>query len=518
MKYSAIAALILSAVALHAQSDRASSDFEIARAQRELRSSTSSLDRIAAHLNLGDLHAARNEPGAARRAFTAAAAEAERLGGESRRASNIAQYARATTYAALAAAKLGQRAESVALFDESVRYIGDSASAWNLYASGMQTLRERGHAAAVARNAVAIAEADYAGAPSRANLLDLNIYRYTLASALAPSEEAVELLEVVIAALESSAFDNTREEVAREEEFEILSTVRRDSSAYVTLLARARLRLAAVHEGRGEPDLARKQYEKTIEQRSDEPIALAGLARLEQSTAERRQFLVEALDADPFSPELVARYIAAIRAGETFPSSQTIGGRVRAALEAIERGRHADASRLVAALRASHPDNETIAAIALLAARARGDAASADSLDQSIRSARVRQALIPPGVASADIARLLPAGRRVTLSDADLQLIVQRLRQNQLTSEERRAVDAATLQQIVRPEQPSLDDSSIAFERGVIGAVPFRFVTPMRFSGDFSGVTELQLSFRVLGWSDDDRGGALLLEPLGVAR
>lgn len=521
MKRLAGAVLIFAAAGAFAQSDRASSDFEIARAQRELRSSSTAIGRIAARLNLGDLYSSRRQPDAAAREFSAAAREAEALRIEMRKSSDLTRYARATSYSALAHAKLGERTRAFELFTEATRYVADSAATWNLFASAMLSLREFEASAAIARKAVAVAERNHGASPSRENLLDLNVYRYTLASALAGSDSSVEaerILLSIIAALESKAFEETREEVARNEEFEILSTVERESSAYISLLARSRLRLAALYETGGDAKLAREQYAKVLEQRSDEPRALAALARLATAAADRQRLVIEAFDADPFSPELARDYFAALERGETFERSNTAGGRVRAVAEALHKGRVADAEKLLEPLRAEHTENETLLALASLAARAGGRATDAASLTARVKSRSVRDALLTSTSTDLNVAQLLGSGDTVTLSDAQLQSLVLHLRRNQLTPEELTKLDVVSLQQSVRAEDSSSDGTTTTFYRGRIGVVKFRFAAPVSFQGDFSGAAALQMRFRILGWSDDDDGGALLVEPLGVSR
>ena len=56
-----------------------------------------------------------------------------------------------------------------------------------------------------------------------------------------------------------------------------------------------------------------------------------------------------------------------------------------------------------------------------------------------------------------------------------------------------------------------LDDASS-------GNVRLRFSTPTAFRGHFQSGVALQLQFKVLGVSSDERGPYLLVEPLGVTR
>src|SRR2546429_83472 len=127
-----------------------------------------------------------------------------------------------------------------------------------------------------ARNAVQIATRDVEASPTVANRLDLAVYQYSLAT----YTNSEELLRTVIASLKSSAFDPLKKSVVRNESFEVYSTARGDEAAYVSLLNRAQLRLGALYEERGNAADARAAYESVLASRSDDPTALAALARL----------------------------------------------------------------------------------------------------------------------------------------------------------------------------------------------------------------------------------------------
>ncbi|HUR81708.1 MAG TPA: hypothetical protein VM733_13145, partial [Thermoanaerobaculia bacterium] len=63
----------------------------------------------------------------------------------------------ATSYAALARAKLGDETRAFLLLEEAARYASDDAEAWNLQASAMRVLGHPRNAIAAARNAVRVA-------------------------------------------------------------------------------------------------------------------------------------------------------------------------------------------------------------------------------------------------------------------------------------------------------------------------------------------------------------------------
>ncbi|MFZ2492714.1 MAG: hypothetical protein WA208_14635, partial [Thermoanaerobaculia bacterium] len=152
------AAVLLVTSAAFAQQGRIASDFEVARIERQLASSRDFLAQLSARLNLGDVRMTRHERSLARveygRALALAATERQRA----RTDGDITQYATATSYAALAHAKLGETSEAFELLEESLRVSGDSAKSWNLYSTSMSVLGRSAKVVAGARNAVTIAQ------------------------------------------------------------------------------------------------------------------------------------------------------------------------------------------------------------------------------------------------------------------------------------------------------------------------------------------------------------------------
>jgi len=442
-----IAALVL---ALLFQT-RIASDFEIEQMQKQLASSHDFLSQLSARLNLGDLRATRNENALSRAEYAKAFELASKQRVEARRASNLSQYATATAYAGLAKAKLGDGAQAFALMEEATRYASDDAKTWNLFSTAMSLVGRPSKATSAARNAVALAD----------NQLDLNIYRYTLASTLGDTAESERLLVRVVDELQSPAFASLRREIARKESFEIYSTARGEEAAYLSLLNRARLRLASMHEKRGDAAKARATYESVLKDRNDEPVALAGIARLSRSERD----YAEAFEANPFSLELIRDYQRRLPNDDKV-EGDTLGAQVRRAL----RG---DA-RAALALQKKYPDNDAIRSIV---------------------------------ATKTDVAWLRGEVDTATPTPAELRALLT----HQLTAEERRALDRLTL-----TANASFDPASIAsqqqtiFETGKIGDVKIRFSEPTAFTGTFAPNTPLRLTFRILGAADD----ALLIEPL----
>ena len=437
---------------------RMASDFELQQMQQQVERSHDFLSQVSGRLNLGDVRLARNETALARAEYTKAldAATRERL--DARAASQLTRYATATSYAALAEAKLGHDARAWELSEESLRYESGSAKTWNLYASAMELLGKPAKAASAARNAVML----------ETNPLDLAIYKYTLASVLGPTAEAEQLLVDVINTLRSDPFASLRSSVARREAFEIYSTARGEEAAYISLLNRSQLRLAALYESRGALDAAREQYRHVLEGRSDDPTALAALARLATSDAERERYYEAAFDANPFSLALIHEYRAAARA-----EGETTGARMRRLLYAMQHGELQSARAQLDTLAKQFPDNDTLRTL-----RREIDERASGSLD----FLRTKSA---------------PAA-------AELRTLIARF--NELTPEQRAALDAATFTSVVTFDQP------MPFESGTIDGVPFKFSEPMQFNGTFAPHTPLRLTYRILGASGD----AVLLEPVRV--
>jgi tetratricopeptide (TPR) repeat protein len=449
---------------LPAQETRIASDFEIQQMERQAAKAKDFVSQLSAHLNLGDLHATRNENAAARAEYrkTFDVATGERAA--ARKRGDLARYATATMYAGSMQARLGDLRDAFELLDEAARYAADNAKTWSIYADAMGFLGFRDKAAAAARNAVAIAE------QKQPDSLDLAVYRFSL-SAFVPRDEAIGLLERVVATLKSKQFDKVRRDIARHESFEIYSIVRNDTNAYITLLDRSQLRLAGLYEDRGDFARARKTYQDVLAARSDDPTALAGIARLSQSNEERARYFIDAFDANPFSLDTIHAYELWLRRGGAIHDDSTsAGAQVRHAVEQLVRGERPSLD----ALMKQFPDNDTLRYLA-----------------------NAPQTAPPPFLTN-------PA-TSVTPKPEDLRALMQL----DLTPDQRVALDRITFTSAVtfNPGRPAPAGQTI-FESGAIGDVPFKFSEPTSFSGTFP--TTARLTFRILGVS----GSALLLEPV----
>src|SRR5438552_11004634 len=271
------ASFVALAAALLAQEARIASDYEIRTMQAQAMVAKDFSTQVSAHLNLGDLRLTCNETSLAQQEYTTALQAAEKERTSQREKGQLFEYAKATLFAGVAEAKLGHEGRAFELLEEGIRYTPDDARSWNVYANGMAALHLPGKAASVARNAVAL----------ETRPIDLAIDQYSLAISLdesGQSAEATQLFESVIASLRSSKFDALRRDVARQEAFETYSTVRSDIAAYLTVLNRSQLQLANLYERSGQNSRARSLYQDVLKTRTDDPIALASLARLSNST------------------------------------------------------------------------------------------------------------------------------------------------------------------------------------------------------------------------------------------
>ncbi len=520
----------LAAFVAEASEGRATSDFEIAAMNRQLETSRDAFSRIAAHMNLGDLQAGRGNQTAARSHYETARTLAEEEMGSARKSSALRRYARAASWAGLSAAKLGRGGEAHRLLEEALRYDSDSTGSWNVYASAMTVLEKHTHSVAAARNAVTIASRS--AGDSVPDALDLNIYRYALASALSRTEtasagsEAETLLGQIVLALSDRQFDSLRRKVARDEQFEIFSSTRTDSSAYLSLLNRTRLRLAKIYEESGRAEDARLQYRAVLADRIDDPAALAGMARL-ASGDEQHRYFAESFDASPFSLALVRQYESFLSEREVSPSTRRgNGATVQRAIEEASRNRHQNALDLLQTLEASHPDNSTLRYLIIR------------SHINSAEFARAREQLerrgLPAEIAGElrkDLALAEKAASRVPsffnvartneplrLSPDDLSLLVARIRTGTLTPEQLALVDTLHFVAPVAFEDvTSRDAETTTFQAGSLYDQRFRFSSPATFTGRFEAGTPHELEFQILGISETDGRETLLLQPWRVS-
>ena len=473
---------------------RLASDFEIEKMRKQIVDSPDFLSQLSARLNLGDLLRSRAETAAANEEYERALALAMRQRIETREDADLSAYSTATAYAALAHAKLGRGAEAFEMLEEATRYASSSPKTWNLYATAMSLLGREPKAIAAARNAVAIAQDEVRRQASVANTLDLAIYEYTLASTLARNgdgDEAAEILRRVIARLDGAAFESLRRHIERSESFEIYSTARGEADAYLALGNRATLRLAELSEKRGDIATARAMYERVLARRTDDPTALAALARLGRSD-ERARWFAAAFDANPFSRDLIRSYREFL-ADAAAPAIEgaSAGTRMRNLLAAMHRRDWRSARDVLRGLESQFPGNATLA--------------------------ELRRELEPNAIPSFLESGALQAERNAV----ELRRLVELFASDRATAKHRAALDALTLTNIATFDRADWSvNGQTTFASGAIGDIRFRLAQPTAFLGTFDDRTPLRLVYRVLGVTAIDGTDALLIEPirLEVAR
>jgi hypothetical protein len=201
--------------------------------------------------------------------------------------------------------------------------------------------------------------------------------------------------------------------------------------------------------------------------RSDDVTALAALARLARSDAERERLYLDAFEANPFSMPLIREYRTYLRA-----HPRTSGGTpMQRALQALERGDTRAARESFDALLAKFPANETLRALR--------------------RDAEVSATIALPAAnpTAAELRALLDAFER-------------------LTPEQRVTLDETTFTSDVVFE----GNAGTTFESGSIDGVAFRFSQATIFAGTFE--THARLSYRILGVTRAGDRNVLLLEPI----
>lgn len=499
---------------------RATTDYEIAAAETSLREARTSVRRIAAHLNLGDLRALRTEMDLASTEYRTAERIAGQAAREARLRSDLEGYSRATAYRGIALAKLGDRSGAFASFEEAIRYQSDSPRIWNHYAWAMGLLNLPAKAEAAARNAVALAKEQADRSSTTENLLDLAIYRFALAGALLGddpvSDEALRVLDETRDLLASPQFERIRERVADTEAFEIFSFVGDDSSAWLSLYNRVHLRLGALLEARGEIEKARDAYRGALALRSDDPQALAALARLASAESDRDRWFADSFAANPFSPSTILAFETYAGSGPE-PDADGTGGRMQRALWLLARDRLPEAQSVIERLARDHPAN---AAVLYLAARqmlARGNVddalATIDGAPTAMRQAIAGKARLLRA-ATAERTRLAATLREqmVDPSSALLRDVAAALASPDAGGGIRSALDLTVFSSLATMDAPeSRGDGVTIFQSGSIGEWGFRFTVPTAFRG-LHEEGPARIAYRITGVVDGD----LLIEPLGL--
>jgi tetratricopeptide (TPR) repeat protein len=515
--------LLFLALAAHAQT-RIASDIEIRQMEEDVRRALDFDTRVAAHVNLGELRRERNESAAAQREYETALQLARKERDDARRDHHIQRYALACSWSGVALAGLGRGVEAFAVLEEGVRYAADLPGVWNLYSVAMFRLGRPEKAIGAARMSVNAAERKTGlWAANVRELIELNVDRYALAEGLldggdaTDAGEAEQLLRRITQSLEGDAFQALRKDVGKREEFQIVAAPTTESGMYLSIFNRSHMRLAELYEKGGSVEKARREYQAVVARRSDEPAALAGLARLASDAKERDRYLIQSLDANPFAMDVIDDYERHVASGTASPAttSGSVGARIRLAIQQIHDRDFRRARETLKALLTSHPNNDVLLSLVARAELQSGDATAAQAAMASIADPTLR----------ADAKRMLrsmpadhpwflakPVSRVVDASESDLRVVLSLFAANKISAGDRATLDREELSSRVMFDAPDGD----AFARGTMSNVPFRFQNPTRFNGIASAARPLRMIYRILGATTVDGRDALLIEPVSA--
>ena len=478
MKY----ALVFLALTIHAQT-RISSDVEIRQMEAAARRGDFN-SKIAAHVNLAELRLERNEPAAAQREYEAALDLAQKERDAARSDHSMPRYAAACGWAGVALAGLGRGAEAFAVLEEGVRYSAESPNLWNSYSVAMFRLGHLDKAVGAARISVAAGERQAALRPNVRQLLELNVERFALAEALLDSTQATDEAEAILRrineSLDSDAFARLRTSVGRNEDFQIVAAAATDNGMYLSIFNRSHIRLAGVYEKRGAVDKARAEYQAVVSKRSDEPMALAGLARLATDPKERERYFNASLDANPFAPDVIDDYSKFLETGNATPATggNSDGARVRLALQQLQSRDYRQARATLQSLLQKHPNND------------------------------VPQSLLERTEVTTRPWFLTSPVREVTgPTEWDLRAVLGLLSANKISP-----ADLATLDKMEFTSEAKFDGD--AFEHGTMQHVPFKFQSAVQFKGVAVTSKQLRITYRILGATTVGDRDALLVEPI----
>lgn len=469
---------------------RIASDIEIREMEEAAQRAKAFDAKVSAHYNLGELRHERNESEAAQREYETTLKLAREERNAARRDKNIPRYALACSWSGVALAGLDRPSEAFAVLEEAVRYAADSPGVWNLYSSAMFRLGVPQKAIGAARMSVAAAERKMGVQPAVRQTLELNVHRYALAQALlnvdgdAEDREAENILRQITQSLDSNAFEPLRKTLGTREEFQIVAAPTTESGMYLSIFNRAHMRLAWLYETGGSADKARAEYQAVVSRRSDEPAALAGLARVAADAQERDRYLVQSLDANPFALDVVEDYERHVQSGDASPATGgSVGARVRLAIQQIHDSDFRRARQTLEALLKAHPNNDVLQSL-LLRAKATSSGRPwflAEPLD-----------LVP------------------NPTESDLRAVLGLFAANTLTPADRATLDQEKFSSIVMFD--ASDGETL--RSGTMNKVPFRFQNPTRFEGIDPKASTLRVTYRILGATTVDERDALLIEPL----
>lgn len=502
----------LAAVLVFVAQTRIASDIEI-RQMQEAAQSGEFATKIAAHINLGELRKLRNEFAASEREFQDALQLSRMERDEARKKKELPRYAVACAWIGVSLASLGRGADAFAMLEEAVRYAADSRGVWNVYSVAMYQLDKPEKAIGAARMSVHAAERDViTGGATVRELLELNVDRFALAQGLLDygtadaGKEAEQILLAITASLESEAFAALRKTLGKREEFQVLSTARTDGGMYLSIFNRSHLRLARFYEATGADEQAIREYKAVVSRRSDEPIALGGLARLTKDPKESDQYFIQSLDANPFADDVIADYEHHVAMGQASAPARSgsTGSRVRLVVHQLEAREFRQARETLKALMAEHPHNDVLQAMLARLESKSGDADAARAAAGEIADPAIRQNVLGSirrqGVVRPWFLDEAPT-EPVVPAESELRTLLNLFANHRLSGDDLATLDRAEFTGSAELETP---------ERGTIHGIPFRLQTPARVQG------KVRMTYRILGATTIDERDALLLEPVRV--
>jgi tetratricopeptide (TPR) repeat protein len=494
---------------------RIASDIEI-RQMQEAAASQEFATKVAARVNLGELRRLRNEPAAAEREFQEALQLARNERDDARRKHDLPRYAVACGWAGVALAGLGHGPEAFEMLEEAVRYAADSRGVWNVYSVAMFQLDKPEKAIGAARMSVNAAERNVAGHATVRELLELNVDRLALAQGLLNSEkdeagkEAERVLLKISESLDSDAFAGLRKSLGKREEFQVLTAPSTEGGMYLSIFNRSHLRLGKYYEDSGAAEKAIREYKAVVSRRSDEAMALGGLARLTADPKERDQYFIQSLDANPFADDVIADYEQHVASGQASPPAQSgsAGSRVRLVIHQMHDRDFRRARETLKALMDEHPHNDVLQAMLARLELQSGDAEAARAAADGIADVAMRWDVIAT-IRRAPAARPWFLDKQPTIAvepaESDLRTLIALFAADKMS-----ANDLATLDRAEFTSSAELE----ALDRGMIGGIPFRFQSPARFRGIAETARKLRIVYRILGATTLDGRDALLLEPI----
>lgn len=504
-------AVLVLAMALADAPARAQSadDHELRTNQRLHETARTAADRFAAAMNLGDIHAGRGGREEARRwwsrARSVAAEERERL----RSSGNLSGSARFSAWEAVAASALGDRAEAIALFEQARRILPGDAALLGRYANAELSHGAAEHAVNLAR--AALAHSALPGGDR--TLLDYATIEYTLARALAAAGDApasASRARAMIERLEGPAARSLRERAAAREEFTVIGTARGDAEALTTLLVRGHLHLATHEERAGNRQAALEHARRALLVRSDQPEALALVARIRGESSD----WLQAFSSSPLDRQLHLQYRSALRAGlpPLDPAGDSLAALAMKSVEAIEQRRWSTAAILIDQMKRRSGAQDALLALEAESLAGQGRAAEARDLIARIRSRSLAQGIDIPHAPASGAVELPADGSR--LYALELERIEALLVSPASAAGLIPQLEERTYESLVILENPAVQGGVTAATGAVVHGgdnLTLRFMSPVRFRGDFSGETVI-LTYSIL--AADHEG--LVVEPSGV--